>query len=128
MTHYRAQSYYAFDAFFGLTVAPLQAARDHLVEGCHVFLRAQGQPAVDLHERVEPGAPDGQGRHRRHSPWILGQFPFTAEAPADDLAEVAAPQACLELQIFGRLAVEYLFQHIDRRFTAVQALAMFVPG
>jgi hypothetical protein len=107
----------------------VQASRDHLIESGEILSFAQGQTAVDLHERVKPGAADQQGRNRRHTPTgILRKLPFPGKASADHLTEIAAPQTRLEIQIFGRLAVENLLQQIDRGFTEVEAPAMVIPS
>src|ERR1700733_2759348 len=56
------------------------------------------------------------------------QLPFTCKAAADHLAKVAAPETGLEFQIFGRLAVQDLLQHVDRGLTQVEAATVVIPG
>ena len=95
-----------------------QASGYHFVERREVLCLAEGQTAVDLDQRIEPGAADQNGGNGGNaSTGILRELPLAVKAPAHHFPEVAAPETRLELQVFGRLAVEDFLQQIDRGLT-----------
>src|ERR1700677_2247454 len=105
-----------------------QAGRNHFIESREILSFSEGQAAVDLEERVKPGAADQQGKNHRHAATgILRKCPFAGIASADHLSKVAAPQARLEIQVFRRLAVEDLLQLIYRSLAQIETLAMVIP-
>jgi hypothetical protein len=76
-----------------------EAAGDHGVEGGEIFFVALGEAAEELGEREEAGTADFDGGHDGDFAGILGHFPCAGVAAADDLAEVAAPEADFEFEV-----------------------------
>ena len=101
-----------------------EALGDEIEESCDALLLAGVESAIDLHEGKDAGAADIDGGHQGLAAGVIGHDPGAGVADADQLAEVAAPDADLgfvvEVVVFGKLG--------EDGFKGIEGLRLVVEG